>query len=190
MHGVGVEWDAVRVIWRARFPLAGGLLHSSLTTSTTATLPEGLSLNASTGAISGTVYGQEPTSRLFTVTDSLGSYGTLSSIVFNIAGRNMNSGTPAYCGSSSTREWTRCLSIHLRAVSIPSSNLGTHIIEIDGGSQPDAGGIPFLIVPSNQATNIVTPIFPGWSIINTFPPYSVLSPSSRQQQLHFIRIRT
>ena len=53
----------------------------------------------------------------------------------------------------------------------------TASLRIDGGPGPDAGGIPFLIVPYNQETNAVTLVYPGWGQESTFPPYSVSSPS-------------
>ena len=50
-----------------------------------ATLPEGLTLNASTGAISGTVYGMGQYIPQFIVTDSAAVQMTLSSITFGVA---------------------------------------------------------------------------------------------------------
>ena len=157
---------------------SGGTAPLALTTATTAdTLPEGLSLNASTGAISGTIYGQGGYQPSFTVTDALGSYGTLSSIAWNIAGKNMSSGCLPMTGSIfSTR--VDSLPVDTSPAAPFYSGYLTTALRIDGGPGPDAGGIPFLIVPYNQATNTVTLVYPGWGQESTFPPYSISSPSA------------
>ena len=139
------------------------------------TLPEGLSLNASTGAISGTVYGQGGYQPSITVADSLGTYAVVKPI-FEIAGQNMSSGCLPMTGSIFSQR-VDSLPVDTSPAAPIYSGYLTASLRIDGGPGPDAGGIPFLIVPYNQATNTVTLLYPGWGQESTFPPYSVSSPS-------------
>jgi hypothetical protein len=148
-------------------------------------LPEGLTLNSSTGAVSGTVYGQGNYEPNIVVTDGLGSYASVSP-VWEIAGKNMNSGCLPMAGSIFN---TRLDSLPVdTSVAAPlwsgyaSTGLGT-----DGGNAQDAGGIPFLIVPYNQATEPVVQLTPNshgqgdYFVQSTFPPYSISSPSPLNQ---------
>ena len=148
-------------------------------------LPEGLTLNSSTGAVSGTVYGQGNYEPNIVVTDGLGSYASVSP-VWEIAGKNMNSGCLPMAGSIFN---TRLDSLPVdTSVAAPlwsgyaSTGLGT-----DGGNAQYAGGIPFLIVPYNQATEPVVQLTPNshgqgdYFVQSTFPPYSISSPSPLNQ---------
>jgi hypothetical protein len=151
-------------------------LYSSYYADTT--LPEGLTLNPSTGAIpSATIYGQGGYNAAVVVTDSLGSWNSVFQ-VWEIAGKNMNSGCLPMAGSIfSTR--VDSLPVDTSPAAPMSSAYASHAVLIDGGAQPTSGGIPFLIVPYNQPSNN-TVLY--WSNNgadpSSFPPYSIFSPST------------
>jgi hypothetical protein len=149
-------------------------LYSSYYADTT--LPEGLTLNPSTGAIpSATIYGQGGYNAAVVVTDSLGSWNSVFQ-VWEIAGKNMNSGCLPMAGSIFS---TRVDSLPVDtspAAPFSASYIGNNF-RLDGGSQTDSGGIPFLIVPYNQTFYNTLLYWPGWGAQATFPPYSVSDPS-------------
>ena len=144
-----------------------------------ASLPEGLSLNSSTGAISGTDYGEGAYITPFKITDSLGSYAT-PTVQFSMAGNNVLGGCSLFPADAVQ---------HLRIDSFPvdtspaapisSYYLAQHPVLEFGAQTSGAGytpnGIPWLLVPSSTASNTITTTWPGYGTETSFPPYSLAS---------------
>jgi hypothetical protein len=121
-----------------------------------APVPPGLTLNPSTGAITGTNYGQGAYITHFIATDSLGAIATVD-VPFSLAGNNTTS-FPLFPTDSA---------FHIKVTSLPvdtsivaqTTEFANAIIQPFFGALPNAyqpNGIPFLVVPYNQSTLPVT----------------------------------
>jgi hypothetical protein len=138
---------------------SGGFAPYTYTWNTTVTgyasIPPGLTLNPSTGAITGTNYGQGGYTTDFIATDSLGATARVD-VTFNLAGNNA---TSLLFPTNSA--------FHIKVTDLPVDNsvfaqinyFGGASLEPFFGAEPYNGqpnGIPFLIVSSNQTTLPVT----------------------------------
>ena len=121
-----------------------------------APIPPGLALNPATGAISGTDYGQGAYTTHFMATDGVGTIVTVD-VPFSLAGHNVTS-FPLFPTDSV---------FHLKVTSLPVDTswvaqinaFGNATIKPFFGALPNTyqpNGIPFLVVPYNQATLPVT----------------------------------
>jgi hypothetical protein len=121
-----------------------------------ASIPPGLTLNPSTGAITGTNYGQGGYTTRFIATDSLGGITTVT-VPFNLAGHNTTT-FPLFPTDSA---------FHIKVTDLPvdtspfaqinyyaGSPVRPYFGALPAGYQPN--GIPFLVVPYDQATLPVT----------------------------------
>ena len=140
----------------------------------TFTPPEGLSLNSSTGAISGTIYGTGTYVPTFTIQDSLGSYKTFSSVSFAVAG-NYTWSENIFFPSNSI--------FHSRVDGLPLCTAEWCIVDVnDLADSPSVlgdlptGGIPYAHWPYNQADLTVTTNWPGYGAQAMFSPFSPTSP--------------
>jgi hypothetical protein len=121
-----------------------------------APVPPGLTLNPSTGAITGTNYGQGAYTTHFIATDSLGAIATVD-VPFSLAGNNTTS-FPLFPTDSA---------FHIKVTDLPVDTswvaqidaFGNETIKPFFGALPNIyqpNGIPFLVVPYNQPTLPVT----------------------------------
>jgi hypothetical protein len=121
-----------------------------------APVPPGLSLNPSTGAITGTNYGQGAYTTHFIATDSLGAITTVD-VPFSLAGNN-TVGFPLFPTDSA---------FHIQVTNLPvdtsivaqTTEFANATIKPFFGALPNVyqpNGIPFLVVPYNQSTLPVT----------------------------------
>jgi hypothetical protein len=121
-----------------------------------APIPPGLTLNPSTGAITGTNYGEGAYTTHFIATDSLGAIATVD-VPFSLAGNNALS-FPLFPTDSA---------FHIKVTNLPvdpsfvaqTTEFASATIKPFFGALPNAyqpNGIPFLVVPYNQSTLPVT----------------------------------
>jgi len=117
-----------------------------------ASIPPGLTLNPSTGAITGTNYGQGGYITSFIATDSLGGVAAVP-VTFNLAGNNTTS-FPLFPTDSAFHIKVTDLPVDTSPVAQINYYAGSPIRPYFGalpdGYQPN--GIPFLVVPYDQAT--------------------------------------
>ncbi len=124
-----------------------------------APVPPGLTLNPATGAVTGTNYGEGAYTTHFIATDSLGSIATVD-VPFSLAGNNAITGFTLFPADSV---------FHLKVTNLPvdtswvasTSTFANSTIKPFFGALPNVyqpNGIPFLVVPSNQATLPVTTV--------------------------------
>ena len=122
-----------------------------------APIPPGLTLNPTTGAITGTDYGQGAYTTSFIATDSLGTITTVQ-VPFSLAGNNTITGFTLFPSDSA---------FHIKVTDLPVDTSPVAQITLYGdatvkpffgalpnGYQPN--GIPFIVVPYNQPTLPVT----------------------------------
>lgn len=140
-------------------------------------LPEGLSINASTGAITGTVYGAGDYPVTFYLRDSLGAYVTLP-ITFPIAGNYVKSGWQFFNNDTI---------FHLR-VDAATSGLPVDTSVVAALSSLDqmssmnlltdvnTGGIPWARWPADESSKTVITQWPGYNVCANFEPFSLQSP--------------
>jgi len=153
------------------FAYAGTLYYSSI--------PPGLSLNTSTGALSGTDYGEGRYVTPFTVSDSLGTYASLN-LTFNLAGNNTLGGCSLFPSNAIFHQRVDSLPVDTSpAAPIPSAYTASKINLGFGAGTSGLGytpnGIPMLTVPSS-ASQTITTTWPGYGSPNMFPPNSITSP--------------
>jgi hypothetical protein len=142
-----------------------------------AALPEGLNLNASTGAITGTVYGQGTYGVQFIATDAAGATAT-QNISFAIAGDSTLGGCSLFPGNSIFHTNISDLPVDTSpAAAIPSVYQSATIKPFFGsganGNYPN--GIPFIRVPWNEPYSTITdtlgqPYFTSGPISPYAPP--------------------
>lgn len=153
---------------------AGGNTFTYSTARFSYALPEGLSLNASTGAITGTPFGAGNYPVTFTVTDSSSNTSTLT-VTFPIAGNYVHAGGWTFFPLDAVT--------HLRVDSLPvdtsiaapllSAYLGTGIqFETDVNN----GGIPWAAWPADESAGTVTTLWPGYNVGANLNPFSLSSP--------------
>lgn len=120
-------------------------------------LPEGLTVDPSTGSISGTVYGQGRYSTKLLATDARG--GTVQkAIIFDVAGDNSLGGCSLFPNNSIFHTNISGLPVDLSpAAQIPAVYQSGHIRVFfgsnGGGNGYTPNGIPFLRVPWDQPLN-------------------------------------
>jgi hypothetical protein len=121
-----------------------------------APVPPGLTLNSSTGAITGTNYGQGAYITHFIATDSLGAIATVD-VSFSLAGNNITT-FPLFPTDSA---------FHIKVTNLPvdtsvvaqTTEFANSTIKPFFGALPNMyqpNGIPFLVVPNDQSTLPVT----------------------------------
>lgn len=144
-----------------------------------APVPPGLTLNPSTGAITGTNYGQGAYTTHFIATDSLGSVTTID-VPFSLAGNN-TTGFPLFPTDSA---------FHIKVTDLPvdtsivaqTTEFANETIKPFFGALPNIyqpNGIPFLVVPSNQSTlPVITNLYQAYfgTINSTTDPETCISP--------------
>lgn len=134
---------------------AGGVApytYSWSNSSSYASLPEGLALNSSTGALSGTVYGQGGYTTEFVVTDSQGNTATATA-TFALAGNNTLQGCQLFPTNSAFHINVSSLPVDSSpAAPIASSYQSDSLHVLFGASAVNnlPNGIPLLVVPSAQ----------------------------------------
>ena len=146
-----------------------------------ASLPEGLSIGSSTGAISGTVYGQGTYVTQFQVADALGTTATTTA-QFSIAGNNSLGGCSLFPSDSAFHINVSTLPVDTSpAAPIYSGYQSSHLRVFFGnsgdGSLPN--GIPFIRVPYNQPNvDVSTTQYQSYFTSGPFPPYAPPEASS------------
>src|ERR1700722_1866630 len=154
------------------------------TNSNYASIPEGLTINASTGVISGTVYGQGGYVTEFVATDSTGATGT-TTITFAIAGNNTLGGCTLFPSNSAFHINVSSLPVDTSpAAAMYSSYQSSAIKPFFGGGPSDntPNGIPFLVVPYNQAdVSVKTSVYHSYFTSVPFPWYAPIEAPSNEE---------
>ena len=148
--------------------------NSSLTGYGHYAIPEGLTLNRSTGGVSGTVYGEGSYNTVtFLASDNLGTNSTVS-VIFSITGNNNTHGCLPWVGSIFNQRIDSLPVDTSPAAAWNSGSLSSHLtIETAVG-----GGIPWISVPYNQASSTISTIGQYSYTISSFPPNSSQSPGT------------
>jgi hypothetical protein len=147
-----------------------------------ASIPPGLTLNPSTGAITGTNYGQGGYTTRFIATDSLGGITTVT-VPFNLAGNNL-----AGNNTTSFPLFPTDSAFHIKVTDLPvdtspfaqinyyaGSPIRPYFGALPDGYQPN--GIPFLVVPYDQATlPVTTTVYGGYFGSDNVPGNPCVSP--------------
>jgi hypothetical protein len=160
---------------------SGGYSFIYANISTHASIPPGLSLNTSTGELSGTNYGEGRYVTPFTISDSLGTYANVS-LTFNLAGDNSMGGCTLFPSNSIFHARVDSLPVDTSvAAPIDSAYTSTHINLGFGPTTSGAGytpnGIPILTVPATTSSITATTVWNGsYSAPNMFSPNSLTSP--------------
>jgi hypothetical protein len=144
------------------------------TNSSYAALPEGLKLNASTGAITGIIYGQGTYVVQFIATDATGVTST-ENISFAIAGDNTLGGCSLFPSDSIFHTNISGLPVDTSpAAAIPAVYQGATIKPFFGSASNGApNGIPFIRVPWNQPlSTVATTLYQSYFTSGPFPSYA------------------
>jgi hypothetical protein len=139
-----------------------------------AALPEGLKLNASTGAITGTVYGQGTYVVQLIATDAAGATST-KNISFAIAGDSTLGGCSLFLSDSIFHTNISGLPVDTSpAAAIPSVYQGATIKPFFGSASGGApNGVPFIRVPWNQSlSTVATTLYQSYFTSGPFPSYA------------------
>lgn len=139
-----------------------------------AALPEGLQLNASTGAITGTVYGQGTYVVEFIAKDATGATST-ENISFAMAGDNTLGGCSLFPSNSIFHTNISALPVDTSpAAAIPAVYQSQTIRPFFGSaSGGDPNGIPFIRVPWNQPlSTVTTTLYQSYFTSGPFPSYA------------------
>jgi N-acetylneuraminic acid mutarotase len=141
-----------------------------------ASLPEGLSLDGSTGTISGTVYGQGRYVPQFAVTDSVGAGATLDTLFFSIAGDNRLGGCSLFPSDSIFHQRVDSLPVDTSPAAPIYSGYQSSALRVffgNGGNGNIPNGIPFIRVPYNQANvSVTTTVYQSYFSSGPFPFYA------------------
>jgi List-Bact-rpt repeat protein len=151
-------------------------------TTSYASIPEGLSVNASTGAISGTVYGQGGYTTQFKVTDSASNTAT-ATVTFAIAGNNTLGGCSLFPATSAFHINVSGLSVDTSPAAAIQSGYLSSSLKVLFGAAPQGSnfpnGIPFLVVPYNQTdVNVTTTVYQSYFTSGPFPVYAPIESTS------------
>ena len=151
----------------------GGTPPYSNWTVTTAndTLPEGMTMNSSNGAVSSSAVGGEGSYLLQAqVTDSVSATAT-KNLTINVAGDNTLGGCSIFPSDTIFHRRIDSLPVDTSpAAAIPAANQTSHI-QLGFGNDPDPpDGIPFIRVPYNQPLVTMTfTLYPGQSDPGPYP---------------------
>ena len=146
-----------------------------------AALPEGLSVNSSTGAITGTVYGQGSYVTQFVAKDSLGSTATIK-VKFSFAGDSTLGGCTLFPGDSIFHRNIASLPVDTSpAAPLYPGYLGAKVRAFFGNAPvgPTPNGIPFIRVPYDQAfVPVTTTQYQHYFTQGPFPSYAPVESTS------------
>jgi len=151
--------------------------------TTLAALPEGLSLNTSTGAIGGTVYGQGAYVVQFIATDSQSATATLK-LTFELAGDSTTGGCSLFPEDSIFHHDISKLPVDTSpAAPIPAPYLSSRIRPFFGHGPDGLGftpnGIPFIRVPYNQPlVPVKTTLYQHYFAEGPFPAFAPVESTS------------
>jgi hypothetical protein len=152
-----------------------------VTDDSSAALPEGLSLNSSAGAITGTVYGQGGYVTQFVATDSLGTTATVK-VKFSFAGDNTLGGCKLFPNDSIFHRNLAGLPVDTSPSSpVNSAYLGARIRPFFGNAPvgPDPNGIPFIRVSHDQPfVPVTTKIYQSYFSSAPVPAYAPVEGTS------------
>lgn len=168
-----------------------------VTNPSLAALPEGLALNASTGVIGGTVYGQGGYVVQFIATDSQGATKTLN-VTFELAGDSILGGCSLFPDDSIFHRNISTLPVDTSpAAPVLTPYLSARIRPFfgraPGGWGATPNGIPFLRVPYNQAlVPVKTTMYQHYFTEGPFPAYAPVESSSNagDQDRHVLILQT
>ena len=160
-------------------------------------LPEGLSLNASTGVIGGTVYGQGAYVVQFIATDSLGTTKALN-VRYEFAGDSTLGGCSLFPGDSIFHRNISTLPVDTSpAAPVATPYLGSRIRPFFGHGPGGLGytpnGIPFIRVPYDQAlVPVTTTLYQHYFTQGPFPSYAPVESTSNSgdQDRHVLLLQT
>ena len=175
-----------------------------VTNSTLSALPEGLSLNASTGVIGGTVYGQGAYVVEFIATDSLGTQKALN-VTFELAGDSTLGGCSLFPVDSIFHRNISTLPVDTSpAAPVATPYLAAKIKPFfghgPGGLNYTPNGIPFIRVPLNQAlVPVTTTLYQHYFTQGPIPSYAPVEntsngggnpPNGSDQDRHVLVLQT
>jgi Chitobiase/beta-hexosaminidase C-terminal domain/Bacterial Ig-like domain (group 2)/Putative Ig domain len=141
-----------------------------------AALPEGLSLDSSTGTISGTVYGQGRYVPQFVVSDSAGAKAALNTLFFSIAGDNTLGGCSLFPADSIFHQRVDSLPVDTSPAAPIYSGYQSSALRVffgNGGGGNVPNGIPFIRVPYDQPNvSVTTTVYQSYFSSGPFPAYA------------------
>jgi hypothetical protein len=156
-------------------------VYSWLTTQNYSALPPGLVLNSSTGAITGTNYGQGEYIVLFSFTDALGTSVNLSPVTFHLAGNNTFGGCSLFPSDSAFHINVSGLPVDTSPAAPMLASYASHALYPQFGSAPsyeDPNGIPILTVPYNQTlVPVTTTLYQSYFTEGPWPWYTPIEGS-------------
>jgi len=165
-----------------------------VTDNSSAALPEGLSLNSSTGAITGTVYGQGSYVTQFVATDSLGTTATVK-VKFSFAGDNTLGGCTLFPSDSIFHRNLASLPVDTSpSAPVNPAYLGARIRAFFGNTPagPTPNGIPFIRVSHHQPfVPVTTKLYQSYFSSAPVPAYApVESTSNNEGDRHVLVLQT
>ena len=166
---------------------AAPLVYSYNTTlgGSYASIPPGLILNSSTGALTGTNYGQGEYDVQFIATDNLGTQATVV-VTFELAGNNTLGGCSLFPSDSAFHINVSSLPVDTSSVAPIYSAYQSATIRPLFGAASDSGqpnGIPFLVVPYNQAlVGVTTEQYQSYFTEGPWPWYAPIEGSQNGSQ--------
>jgi len=156
---------------------------SVVTDGSFAAIPEGLVLNPSTGAISGTVYGQGGYVTQFAANDSVGTKATVN-VKFALAGDNTSGGCSIFPADSIFHRNIANLPVdNSPAAPIYSAYLPAKIHVFFGGAPVGSipNGVPFIRVPRDQPmVPVTTTLYQSYFSSAPIPPFAPVENTSNR----------